>query len=116
MDLVLQIVNNPSGAGGVGGGTGGGGTACHPGLLWCGISGRQLGKVEPNTSLVLDLKMIALQSGLQVGAPRLDPRGRNQTVSTLIISHGVTCYARMILLEKYCLVFTSKHVGFHCGL
>ena len=67
MDLVLQIVNNPSGAGGVGGGTGGGGTACHPGLLWCGISGRQLGKVEPNTSLVLDLKMIALQSGLQVG-------------------------------------------------
>ncbi|KAK2191897.1 hypothetical protein NP493_43g05045 [Ridgeia piscesae] len=80
MDLVLQIVNNPSGAGGVGGGTGGGGTACHPGLLWCGISGRQLGKVEPNTSLVLDLKMIALQSGLQtVSGLRLTDTFLNRT-------------------------------------
>ena len=66
MDLVLQIVNNPSGgSGGVGAG-GGVTTTCSPGLLWCGISGRQLGKVEPNSSLVLDLKMIALQPGLQV--------------------------------------------------
>ena len=71
MDLVLQIVNNPSGAGG---GTGGGGTACNPGLLWCGISGRQLGKVEPNTSIILDLKMIALQPGLQVRFWVTDPR------------------------------------------
>ena len=80
MDLVLQIVNNPSGGSG---GVGGGGvtTTCSPGLLWCGISGRQLGKVEPNSSIVLDLKMIALQPGLQVRL-RYGVAGQNSYVKT----------------------------------
>ena len=36
------------------------------GLLWCGISGRSLGKLPPNESIDLHLSMIAIQPGLQV--------------------------------------------------
>ncbi|KAK2145565.1 hypothetical protein LSH36_673g01000 [Paralvinella palmiformis] len=34
------------------------------GLLWCGISGRELGQLGPNTSMVLDLNLITIRTGL----------------------------------------------------
>ena len=36
------------------------------GLLWCGISGRELGQLGPNTSMVLDLNLITIRTGLLV--------------------------------------------------
>ena len=53
MDLVLMLQNNSD----------------HTGLQWCGLSGRQLGKLQPNSSLPLDLNLIALRQGLQVYNP-----------------------------------------------
>ena len=49
MDLTLVLQNNQS-----------------SGLLWSGISGRQLGKLPQNEFLDLNLTMIATKSGLQV--------------------------------------------------
>ncbi|GCC17190.1 hypothetical protein chiPu_0017476 [Chiloscyllium punctatum] len=46
MDLVLEMCNT---------------NAIH----WCGISGRQLGKLSPNSSLHLALKLLASMQGLQ---------------------------------------------------
>lgn len=49
MDLVLEMCNT---------------NAIH----WCGVSGRQLGKLSPNSSLHLALKLLASVQGLQVSA------------------------------------------------
>lgn len=57
MDLTLVLQNNN-----------------NAGLLWCGISGKQVGKLEPNASLTLDLSMIAIRSGLQVRIVRERPQ------------------------------------------
>lgn len=61
MDLVLVMQN-----------------ASNAGLLWCGISGREMGKLQPNSAKVIDLSMIAISAGLQV------------TVATY--AHGVLCW------------------------
>jgi hypothetical protein len=49
MDLVLEMCNTRS-------------------IHWCGVSGRQLGKVSPSASLSLPLKLLSSVQGLQVGA------------------------------------------------
>ena len=36
------------------------------GLLWCGVSGRQLGKLPHNESLDIPLSLISIVPGLQV--------------------------------------------------
>lgn len=48
MDLVLEMCNTRS-------------------IHWCGVSGRQLGKVSPSASLSLPLKLLSSVQGLQVG-------------------------------------------------
>ncbi len=50
MDLVMNL-HNTMGAG----------------VLWCGISGKQIGKLPPNTSINLDFTLLATKGGLQVG-------------------------------------------------
>jgi hypothetical protein len=49
MDLVLALEQIPS-----------------SGLVWSGVSGRQLGTLEPGASIHLPLCMVPLASGLQV--------------------------------------------------
>lgn len=49
MDLALILQNHNS-----------------PGVLWCGVSGKQLGKLPQNNSLDLPLTVIATSPGLQV--------------------------------------------------
>lgn len=48
MDLVLDMCNTSS-------------------IHWCGISGRQLGKLHPSSSLCLALTLLSSVQGLQVG-------------------------------------------------
>jgi hypothetical protein len=47
MDLMLTLQNSPS-----------------SGLLWSGVSGRQLGKLEPSANVLLRLNVIAITTGL----------------------------------------------------
>ena len=49
MDLMLQLHNNMT-----------------SGILWSGVSGRQLGKLEPCASTMLNLSVIAIRTGLLV--------------------------------------------------
>jgi hypothetical protein len=49
MDLVLALEPAPS-----------------SGLVWSGVSGRQIGKLEPGASTNLPLCMVPLAAGLQV--------------------------------------------------
>ena len=49
MDLLLVLQNSPG-----------------SGLLWCGVSGRQLGKLAPNASISIELTLLATKPGLQV--------------------------------------------------
>jgi hypothetical protein len=49
MDLVLALEPIPS-----------------SGLVWSGVSGRQMGKLEPGASIRIPLCMVPLASGLQV--------------------------------------------------
>jgi hypothetical protein len=49
MDLVLSLETTPS-----------------SGLVWSGVSGRQMGKLEPGASIHLPLCMVPLATGLQV--------------------------------------------------
>ena len=49
MDLVLVLQNSISG-----------------GVYWCGISGRQLGKLAPNENINLNLNLLGMIPGLQV--------------------------------------------------
>ena len=49
MDLVLHLENN-----------------IQHSLQWCGLSGKQLGKIQPSSHLMLPLTAIAVSPGLQV--------------------------------------------------
>lgn len=49
MDLTLSLQNTPG-----------------AGLLWCGISGKQIGKLEPKAAVVIDFSLLATKPGLQV--------------------------------------------------
>ena len=40
--------------------------AHHSGVMWSGVSGQQLGKYSPNTSVLWKLQVIALHTGIQV--------------------------------------------------
>nr|CAD7260871.1 unnamed protein product [Timema shepardi] len=44
------------------------GTGPYVGLVWSGVSGRHLGKLEPRDSLELPLCLVPLAAGLQVGS------------------------------------------------
>ena len=35
-------------------------------LLWCGVSGREIGKLGPNSAKLVELNIIAVATGLQV--------------------------------------------------
>ena len=39
------------------------------GVMWCGVSGRQLGKLPQNESMDIPLTLLAVTSGLQVSLP-----------------------------------------------
>uniref|UniRef100_A0A6I8PCZ9 Trafficking protein particle complex subunit 13 n=1 Tax=Ornithorhynchus anatinus TaxID=9258 RepID=A0A6I8PCZ9_ORNAN len=54
MDLVLEMCNTQS-------------------IHWCGVSGRQLGKLSPNSSLHLALTLLSSVQGLQVRRRRRSP-------------------------------------------
>uniref|UniRef100_G1KRQ8 Trafficking protein particle complex subunit 13 n=1 Tax=Anolis carolinensis TaxID=28377 RepID=G1KRQ8_ANOCA len=62
MDLVLEMCNTNS-------------------IHWCGVSGRQLGKLHPTSSLHLTLTLLSSVQGLQVRAPSL----RSRCVTFLLI-------------------------------
>jgi hypothetical protein len=49
MDLVLGLEPTPA-----------------SGLVWSGVSGRKMGKLDPGASLVLTLCLVPLTAGLQV--------------------------------------------------
>ena len=49
MDLTLSLQNSPG-----------------AGLLWCGISGKQIGRLEPKAAVVIDFNLLATKPGLQV--------------------------------------------------
>ena len=60
MDLVLVMENS----------------ACAP-LLWCGVSGKEIGKLPPNSAKLVELTVIGVTAGLQVSLQSLTI---NQTI------------------------------------
>lgn len=85
MDLVLEMCNTRS-------------------IHWCGVSGRQLGKLSPAAFLSLPLTLLSSIQGLQV---RSTPAGK----LSLCCSHVPTFCFLSLFVPEYFRIETHRHIS-----